>query len=176
MEKIFSLLKRRAEARLAMPTNIEMGEMIGGRGRQSIAKALDKLEALRRIRVDTKRGARRVYIPSRGAMTGWGEHRLGHAPFCTNPRGSVSVEKPPAPQSIGRGEGFKILGVSYADQYGMQAVIFSGEAPPPARSCQFIEGGGGWCNKKSMAGKSWCQDHFVIVFRPSRPKKSFTLT
>jgi hypothetical protein len=170
MGKIYDLLKRRAAARQPMPTNIEMGELIGGRGRQSIAKALDKLEAQRRIRVDNRRGSRRVYIPSIKEITGWGEHRLGHAPYCLNARGAPPARNVAAPKPVGRGEGFFLLGIYGSDEYSYKHAIFCDSgAVSASNKCQFINNdlennGKTFCGKRSKPGKSWCDDHYSKVF------------
>lgn len=169
MQKVMEIVRRTAFARLPMPTNIELGEMLG-RCRQSIAKAFDRLVALGRLRVDTRQGHRRVYVVSKRCITGWGEHRLGHAPFSKRPKGS---EPPPAeslpPPRYGRAEGFGFLGIPQLQDYSYRRIVMAPEPScSPARECQFIVNTDTYsvqfCKAPSAAGKSWCAHHYGIVY------------
>ena len=169
MSKVLLIVERSASSRVSMPTNIELGEMLG-RGRQSVAKAFDRLVALGRLRVDVKHGYRRVYVVGKGGITGWGEHRLGHAPFSKNPRGTVAPAPEAAPQRLGRGDGFALLGVRVTDEFVYRnAVTPRSIASSNIRECQYIlsEGNGScttYCKQKTMSGKSWCPQHYSIVY------------
>jgi hypothetical protein len=152
-----------------MPTNIELGAMLG-RCRQSVAKAFDRLVALGRLRVDAKHGYRRVYVVGKNWITAWGEHRLGHAPFSRRPKGSVpdAAELTP-PQRLGRGDGFGFLGVPQLQDYSYRRIVTAPEPTiGPARECQFISGEDSYspdfCKIKALPGKSWCSFHYEVVY------------
>jgi hypothetical protein len=171
MGKIFDIVKRISSAKTPMPTNAEMAEMLG-RGRQSIAKAFDKLVALGRLRVDQRHGFRRVYVVGQCSMTSWGEHRPGHAPFCKNPRGTPPeqiIARQPA-ERIGRAQGFGLLGIPSYQRYAYEhAVLHSPLDAGPSRQCQWITSletatHPTFCGARSSAGKSWCPGHLAEVF------------
>ncbi len=170
MQKVLDIVIRTAAARLSMPTNADLSTVLG-RGRQSVAKAFDRLVALGRLRIDVKKSYRRVYVVAKQSITGWGEHRPGHAPFCRRKRGEHELDlTPPPPRSIGRGEGFSFLGISRLDEYDYRAALGSAQAPVgAARFCQFVTSPDGsyytrYCGERSVAGKSWCGAHLRVVF------------
>jgi hypothetical protein len=175
MQKILDLVNRVSFSKGAMPTNAEMAEMLG-KGRQSIAKAFNKLTAIGRLRVDQRHGFRRVYVVGAARMTTWGEHRPGHAPFCKNPRGSVPAQIIKcAPERIERAGGFWLLGIPSYQRYNyQQAVLNHNLDVSPARNCQWIISSDEaatpeFCNVRSVSGKSWCGDHLEKIYR----KKTF---
>lgn len=171
MQRVLDLVKRTATAKLAMPTNIEMGKMLGNRGRQSVAKAFDKLVAIGKIRVDVRHGRRRVYVVGQRMMTGWGECRVGHAPYSKRPRGAVKEKIiVPEPKQIGRAEGFFLLGIESFRQYEYRRqIIGSQNTEKSALKCQFIVSPEDsyipvFCGDKSEPGHSWCAAHKKIVY------------
>jgi hypothetical protein len=154
-----------------MPTNQELGAILG-RGRQSVAKAFDRLVALGRLRVDSKHGYRRVLVVGKAIITTWGEHRLGHAPYSKNAKGTVPVALPVVvPQPIGRAGGFAFLGVARGHDFAFkQAILGSTAQTPVPRSCQYITSPDEaywpeFCGAHTLSGKSWCLEHYSIVFR-----------
>lgn len=88
-DKIERVVARLARARLAMPNNPTLGEMVGT-CRQSAAKALIRLVRSGKILVERRGNERRACVGQ--TCTGWGEALPGHAPYCTTPKG---LPRPP---------------------------------------------------------------------------------
>lgn len=169
MRKILHVVTRTATAKLPMPTNAELGEILG-HGRQSVAKAFDRLVALGRVRVDVRTSYRRVYVVSKQIITGWGEHRPGHAPFSKHRRGELVLDL--APRRLGRADGFSFLGIPSAEELSYRVAITGQKQEiAPARVCQFIlsDATAYWprfCGLDTIVGKSWCEGHYRGVFAP----------
>jgi len=98
MAQVEAAVRRRAIARQPMPGNPVLGELIGGRGRQTAARALDRLIKAGRLRLEIGDGRRRVVLPDTGQATGWGPYAKGvHAPHSRRPRGTARRAKPVRP-------------------------------------------------------------------------------
>ena len=151
MEEIERILRRLAASRSPMPNNPILGELAGGRRRNSAARALEKLVLAGRITVETMPGQRRVVFAD-GRMTGWGESRPGHKPFCRNARG----QQPPPPPP--KREAPVLVDVFVPREHRPDV--------PAARQCQWplwADGekpNGLYCGQKTLSWKvSWCPEH-----------------
>ena len=83
-DKVERVVARLARARLAMPNNPTLGEMVGT-CRQSAAKALVRLVRSGKILMERRGNERRACVGQ--VCTGWGEALPGHAPYCTTAKG-----------------------------------------------------------------------------------------
>lgn len=168
MEQVEQIVCRVAAARHPMPGNPALGELAGGRGRQSAARTLDRLVALGRIRIEVQDGQRRVHAIVTGHVTGWGPFATGtHAPFSTNPKGTAPL---PAPVRL--------------DYKPVENTPFRYRSEPaklvptgPASTCQWPLWDDGrkatetphFCDKPTVTDArgrrtSWCRGHFATVW------------
>jgi hypothetical protein len=101
MAEVERILIRIAQVRGDMPNNPVLGQRAGGRGRSSVDRALRRLARIGRIRLEVEPGRRRVHLLAHdGLVTGWGEARPGHRPFCSRPKGTTApIVKTRAPDS-----------------------------------------------------------------------------
>lgn len=98
MALVETTVRRHAVARLPMPGNPVLGDLIGGRGRQTAARALARLIGVGRLRLETDNDRRRVVLPDTGQATAWGPYAKGvHAPHSRRPRGVAKRAKPIRP-------------------------------------------------------------------------------
>jgi hypothetical protein len=166
MQMVFDVVKRVAAARSPMPSNIRLGEMLEGRGRQSVAKALNRLAVQRKISMEQSGGQRRVLVIALGHTTGWGDHRIGHAPYSRTSREEFkSRPEVIAPRALSLGDGLTFLGINPAHETAFRAALTRPErGADSARSCQYMADDAGVCGDRSMPGKSWCGAHYKIVF------------
>lgn len=81
------IVARVANARHAMPNNPALGELTGGHCRNTVSRALQRLEVAGRLKVEIANGKRRVVLPD-GATTGWGDFATGvHKPYSRTAKG-----------------------------------------------------------------------------------------
>lgn len=182
------ILRRLARCGQSMPNNPILGEMAGGRHRQSIVKALERLRRAGIIRIDVDRALalRRVTFPDDGTTTDWGDARPGHAPFSSRPRGSPSQPRPRSaesrpmavrsapdlPPSAGQSAG-AVTPTPTATPAPAIAAVFIGPAPV----CQWPgwadgeQPSGRYCGQPSQPGRSWCTEHTYLAHgRPLGPR------
>jgi hypothetical protein len=150
------ILDRLASSGAPMPNNPVLGEL-AGRGRSSASRALERLFKMRRIRIESRPGQRRIVLRD-GRATGWGDARPGHAPYCSNRKGETprppqrAPNSPPMPPAV------------------RAAPVVAGPAP----TCQWPMWAHGvapndtYCGQPSMAGRSWCPLHHRACFGDDR--------
>lgn len=93
MEMVEATVRRHAAAALPMPNNPTLGEMSGGRGRNTVWKALKRLVAIGRILIEVDGLKRRVWVRDTGQVTGWGDHYLRSAPYSVHTKGEKAQER-----------------------------------------------------------------------------------
>jgi len=94
MAAVEAVVRRHAAASLEMPSNPVLGQLIGGKGRQTAWRALAKLVAAGRLLIEVKDGRRRVWVRDTGHHTDWGAYSVSpHAPYTVSKRGEKRVSK-----------------------------------------------------------------------------------
>lgn len=171
MAQVETAVRRRAIARQPMPGNPVLGELIGGRGRQTAARALDRLIRVGRLRLETQGDRRRVILPDTGQATDWGPYAKGvHAPHSRRPRGAARTAKPVRPD-IKRAE------PGDPARYRIEPARLV--AVGPSMSCcwpLWDFGGnstGDYCNKPVTTEtrnrkRSYCPEHENLAYPPSK--------
>lgn len=158
MRELLEILRRAARLQAVAPTNAVL--TIQTRAvRQTPARGVRQLADDGYFRIETKPQYRRFVFPD-GTATGWGDFRKGHAP---GPRRTT----PPAVIRAPNSQPLRPL-VAPAPALRLR----------PARECQFLH----WpddlrppadidaylCQSASLPGKSWCEEHYAVVFLPRR--------
>jgi len=101
MAQVEAIVQRLARSIQPMPGNPELGQLAGGRGRNSVHRALERLAIAGRITVEIKDSRRRVRIIATGAVTAWGPFtRNPHAPYSARARGEATPEVKPEVKRI----------------------------------------------------------------------------
>lgn len=154
LTEIERILRRLAIGKLPMPNNPILGQLAGGRGRSSAARAVDRLISIGRIVIETEEGKHRVVFPD-GQVSGWGISRKGHAPFCSNPKGTAPPPYKRKPNSM-----------PMPPQVPKSSPIVVG---PSSTCCWPLWGYGEkpnhkYCELPSVKGFSWCLTHKKISF------------
>ena len=156
MRVVEQILVRLSQANLPMPNNPVLGERAGGHGRSAVDRALRRLAALGRIRIERGEGKRRVWVATTAKFTEWGEARKGHAPFSSRKRGE-------APAARVRASG------SAALPPALPKIAFQPIVVGPAHTCQWPmwadgkRATGQFCGARSVPGKSYCSEHQGVV-------------
>ncbi|WP_156038076.1 hypothetical protein [Acidiphilium angustum] len=169
-QEVLVIVTRLAEGRIEMPTYPVLGIMASNRGRQSVAKAFDRLVNLGLVRVETRRTTRRVLVVGTGNFTGWGEWVDGHAPHSAPSQAPLDPTAIVAVEGVRRPSPMTPEGEMTVAQYLRSLPRPTARPDPgPSRNCQYIKGEISrgvveFCNAKSRNGKSWCDDHLKIVF------------
>jgi hypothetical protein len=182
--EVLTIVTRLADARISMPSYPVLAEMASNRTRQSVAKAFDRLVNLGFCRVEFRSRERRVLIVATGQITGWGAFIAGPAPFGGRkriPTQAAALRRGKAPLAAGNavqlptapapGAPTPVVFEEPATCFATQpAARFLAEPIGPSRKCQFpiaqVPGGRQWvfCEAHSMPGKSWCAEHFDVVY------------
>lgn len=163
MAAVEAVLRRHAAATLDMPTNPVLGQLVGGRGRNTVWRALERLAALDRISIEIRDGKRRIRIMESGLVTGWGPFASNtHAPYSSRPRGAK-----PAPDPV-RLDYKPAEGEAFRYRIEPQKLVHVG---PSATCCWPMWGEGArpthlYCGEAVPAklrrdGHSYCQVHFL---------------
>lgn len=172
-QEVLVIVTRLAEGRIPMPSYPVLGEMASNRGRQSVAKAFDRLVNLGLIRVEVRNASRRVLVLGIAQFTGWGDWVQGHAPN-TAPM-QQPLESQAQPETPVVASAFASAVVPIVPEQTFAAYLRSLPRPVkvadpgPARECQFIlaeygHSGVQFCGARSAPGKSWCDVHRRVVF------------
>ena len=179
-ERVLDAVLSLARTGSLMLNNPQLDERVGGGGRSSASRALKKLQAAGWILVEMGDRRRRVHIVGTNLCTGWGEARLGHAPFSKERRGepaSASQSTQSFEPSSQRSELQAEPGQVKPHLQYVRALIVSLEAMPDL-GCQYP----GWpdderprerslfCNRPTLGRSSYCCDH-VTLCAPARPGK-----
>lgn len=169
MGLVESVVRRHAVARLEMPGNPTLGQLVGGRGRQTAARALARLVAGQRLYLEIKDDRRRLILPDTGQVTGWGPYAKGtHAPHSRNPRGTEPSIKPIRPD-------FRSLFDDEPLRYRIDPAKLV-EAPPTETCCWPLEGGmdcGEAVSRQARArGRSYCPNHEMIAYPSTQARRN----
>lgn len=166
MALVETTIRRHAIGRIAMPNNPVLGQLIGGRGRQTAARALDRLIRAGRLRLEIDGTRRRIVLPDTGQATAWGQYAKGvHAPHSRRPRGVVKRAKPTRPD-------IKKADARDVARYRIEPAKLV--ATKPSVTCCWPMWGGGrgrvgdFCDKpvttETRARKlSYCPEHEIVA-------------
>ena len=169
MEAVEKIVIRVARAAHEMPNNPALGELAGGKGRNVVSRALQRLDRAGRLTIELANGKRRVVLAD-GAATGWGAFAIGvHKPYSKTPKGAAPDAKPKRP-----------------DYKPVEAVPFRYRIEPQrlaefddADTCQWPLWSDGakaegvsdldklptlFCGAPVKRGKSYCADHVSGAF------------
>jgi hypothetical protein len=154
MLRIETVITRLAATRQAMPGFAALAERAAAQGRQSAAKAFDRLVAIGRLAIEARPGERRIVVVISGERTAWAPWSPGHRPFSAHARGQPPALRPRRPDY--RPDG--------SSQFRYKTEVVALVPTFPARTCQNPRWGWGarpthrYCEQPSVHGTSWCAD------------------
>jgi hypothetical protein len=165
--EILRLMVRLGAARSAVPSNPNIGTMIGTRCRQSVSKALIALEAMGILRVQYREAQRRFYIPRVALITGWGDHRVGFSrrrkALVFQVKAAPPVVAPVERMPLARGS-WRLMGIN-EEQWKLLDDLSEREAPVgPASTCQWISEDSSFCGRQTGRKCSYCDVHANRVY------------
>ena len=165
--EILRLMVRLGAARSAVPSNPNIGTMIGTRCRQSVSKALIALEAMGILRVQYREAQRRFYIPRVALITGWGDHRVGFSrrrkALVFQVKAAPAVVTPVERMPMGRGA-WSFMGINAAQWKLLDSLSEKGQPIGPASTCQWIGEDASFCGKRTERKCSYCDVHANRVY------------
>ncbi len=163
MQRVEATLTRLARARDQMPSYETLSSLVQAQSRSGAFRALHRLQALGRLRLEQTPERRRVVILFSGAATEWAPRKPGKAPYSAKKKSKRFKSKSKNDTELQR------IKIAPARLPKMPSL---GLLPPPvtgprsaiqsANECQNPLWGYGdmardeFCGAKTLPGKSWC--------------------